>query len=69
MKVQLILIITVLVLAGVILWLLYTALSAKGSVSRATERKGNTSLTKRMSAEVFVETWSSRRRQDKEEDR
>ena len=56
-----ILIITVIVLAGIIIWLLYTTLTVRGSMSNSTTRKSE-SKQHQMSAEIFVETYRGKKR-------
>jgi hypothetical protein len=63
-KVELVLVIAVIMLSIALVWVIYTTLSIKGAVHRTEERKDSSSIAKRLSAEVYIETY--RHKKDKE---
>jgi hypothetical protein len=65
-----ILVVTTLALLGVIVWLLWTTIRVRGSVSRSRQNGssgGNPTRTNRLDAELFVETWRAKDKNDRDE--
>jgi hypothetical protein len=49
-----------------LIWVIYTTLSIRGSVHRTEERKDSSSIAKRLSAEVYIETYRHEKHKDKD---
>jgi hypothetical protein len=67
-KVELILVIAVILLSVALIWVIYTTLSIRGAVHRTEERKGPSNNTKRLSAEVYIETFRHQKHKEKDKE-
>jgi hypothetical protein len=63
-KVELILVIAVLLLSVALIWVIYTTLSIRAGIHRTERRTSDSDTSKRLSAEVYIETY--RHKRDKE---